>query len=388
MDIGGLAQLPGSLLVPTAPSTTTLSGAGTNGRVLVAGDLVHTGVGSQLHSYPFLPDDDLGCKPPAVRLGTLTVATELDDPAGVVAPDRVFQGRFECQLDGDDVTPARNAWRARANASEVVISDQLPVGAVCTLTESLDVGPLGGGNDWAVPVVKPERLVVAKREVRGFTVSNKVLPPVPDEPTTTPTPTPTPDAPVATPATSEPDPGAQARRRSRRRRRAPSRRAGRSQPVPSPATDHGSPRSPLPRRRRRRARARDGPDAGPVTTTAPFTLRGAFVWGPLLMLSLLTLLLAGPVSARRRRGAAALNPSWRGRSKSSAATRPSTSTAAGSNIVVAIASLKLSSTAAGIGPPPPSRPSYDGSPSAASRASMSTAIAAEPRTAPTWRVAL
>jgi hypothetical protein len=28
-----------------------------------------------------------------------------------------------------------------------------------------------------------------------------------------------------------------------------------------------------------------------MTTTAPFTLRGAFVWGPLLMLSLLTLLL-------------------------------------------------------------------------------------------------
>ena len=60
MDIGGLAQLPGSLLVPTAPSTTTLAGAGTNGRILVAGDLVHTGAG-ELHAYPFLPD-------PAARL--------------------------------------------------------------------------------------------------------------------------------------------------------------------------------------------------------------------------------------------------------------------------------------------------------------------------------
>jgi hypothetical protein len=28
-----------------------------------------------------------------------------------------------------------------------------------------------------------------------------------------------------------------------------------------------------------------------VTTTAPFTLRGAFVWGPVMMLSLLTLVL-------------------------------------------------------------------------------------------------
>ncbi len=34
----------------------------------------------------------------------------------------------------------------------------------------------------------------------------------------------------------------------------------------------------------------------PFTTTAPFTLRGAFVWGPMLLLSLLTLV----VRIRRR----------------------------------------------------------------------------------------
>jgi hypothetical protein len=33
-----------------------------------------------------------------------------------------------------------------------------------------------------------------------------------------------------------------------------------------------------------------------MTVTAPFTLRGAFVWGPLLLLSLLTLV----VRTRRR----------------------------------------------------------------------------------------
>ena len=36
--------------------------------------------------------------------------------------------------------------------------------------------------------------------------------------------------------------------------------------------------------------------AAPFTTTAPFTLRGAFVWGPMLLLSLLTLV----VRIRRR----------------------------------------------------------------------------------------
>ena len=44
----------------------------------------------------------------------------------------------------------------------------------------------------------------------------------------------------------------------------------------------------------RRVRAQGA--AGAFTTTAPFTLRGAFVWGPVMMLSLLTLL----VRIRRR----------------------------------------------------------------------------------------
>ena len=56
--------------------------------------------------------------------------------------------------------------------------------------------------------------------------------------------------------------------------------------------------------------------------------------------------------------------------------------AAGSSIEVAIASLNWSANLAGRAPVPPS-PVNGGSPSAASRASMSTAMAAEPSTAPT-----
>jgi len=295
VDVGGLAQLPGSLLVPTAPSTTTLSGAGTNGRVLVAGDLVHTGAGAQLHSYPFLPDDDLGCEAPAVRLGTLTVSAELDGPDDVVTADRFFEGRYECQLDGDNVTPADNSWRARANGSEVVLSDQLPVGAVCTLTEHLDDESLGGGNEWAVPVVKPERLVVAKRGARGFTVSNRVLPPEPAEPTATPTPTPTPEVPVASPVTSSPDPmPSPTSVPSSGPTKPPELPAPSTAPDPEP-TESATPPAAAPGGDPR------GTGRGPVTTTAPFTLRGAFVWGPLLMLSLLTLLLR--VRRRPRRPA-------------------------------------------------------------------------------------
>ena len=196
VDIGGLAQLPGSLLVPTQPSTTTLAGAGTNGRVMVGGDLVHTGAG-QLHSYPFLPDGDLRCTAQQVPVGTLTLDVDLDDPDRVVADDYVFEGRFECRLDGDNVTPADDTWRMRAGAETRVLSDQIPVGSVCLVTERLDDRP-APARDWAEPALRPGRVVVAKREPRGFRVTNRVLPlpPPPAPPTNTPTPTP--------PPTSEP----------------------------------------------------------------------------------------------------------------------------------------------------------------------------------------
>ena len=45
-----------------------------------------------------------------------------------------------------------------------------------------------------------------------------------------------------------------------------------------------------------------GSDApGPLTTTAPYTLRGAFVWAPLLLLSVLALRLRFPWRYKRRR---------------------------------------------------------------------------------------
>ncbi|WP_165367399.1 choice-of-anchor A family protein, partial [Phytoactinopolyspora endophytica] len=57
VDLHGYAQLPGSILVGSADSTTTIDLPGTNGRVLTAGDLVHGGgfsSGNEMHSYPFV----------------------------------------------------------------------------------------------------------------------------------------------------------------------------------------------------------------------------------------------------------------------------------------------------------------------------------------------
>ena len=99
--------------MPTAPSTTTLSGLGTNGRILVAGDLVHTGKG-ELHAYPYLPDAQLGCAADPVHLTTLSLDVWLVDPDKVVDKDRFYEGHFKCTLGDEDVTPDDDTWKLRA----------------------------------------------------------------------------------------------------------------------------------------------------------------------------------------------------------------------------------------------------------------------------------
>jgi choice-of-anchor A domain-containing protein len=298
VDIGGLAQLPGSLLVATAPSTTTLSGLGTNGRIMVAGDLVHTGAG-ELHAYPFLPDPQLGCAPDPVHLTSLSLDIVLVDPDNVVDPDRFFEGRFKCTLGEVDVTPVDNTWKMRAGGTARVLSDQIPAGASCTVTEQLGDGP-GPFREWADPAVQPDLVVVAKRRSLGYTITNRVRDvATPPTQTSTPTPTPTatptesepspePPAPTSTPSTSPtpstlpeptnlPEPTA-----------SPSDAPTVSPTTPgAPGSDDETPSADPPR---------DNDAAGPMTVTAPFTLRGAFVWGPMLLLSLLTLV----VRIRRR----------------------------------------------------------------------------------------
>jgi len=290
VDVGGQAQLPGSLLVPTAPSTTTLAGAGTNGRVLVGGDLVHAGSG-QLHAYPFLPDPDLGCAGEVAHLGTLTIDVEVDDPGKVVDPDRFFEGRFECRLGGVDVTPRNDTWQVRATAEPRVLSDQIPVGAICIVTERLQAPPATAWK-WVDPEFRPEKVKVAKRDPRSVVVLNRAVavPPPSAPPTLTADPAPTltadpePTETTETEATSpsdaptlvtEPTDGP-----------APPTPSSQPNPEPSPSNSASeeteAPRADPPGR---------GAGPGPLATTAPFTLRGAFVWGPLLMLSLLTMVL-------------------------------------------------------------------------------------------------
>ena len=298
VDIGGLAQLPGSLLVGTAPSTTTLSGLGTNGRIMVAGDLVHAGAG-ELHAYPFLADPQLDCAPDPVHYTSLSLDIVLVDPDNVVDPDRSFEGRFRCVLDEVDVTPDDNTWKMRAGGTARVLSDAIPAGAACTVTEQLGDGP-APFREWAEPGVQPDLVVVAKRQSLGYTITNRVrdVAPPPTQ-TSTPTPTPTatptesepspePPAPSSTPSSSPTSPTLPEPTNRPGPTTSPSASpAGSATSSPAPTSDDETPSSDPPR---------ESDAAGPMTVTAPFTLRGAFVWGPMLLLSLLTLV----VRIRRR----------------------------------------------------------------------------------------
>ncbi|WP_062078912.1 choice-of-anchor A family protein [Demequina globuliformis] len=59
IGIGGYGQYPGSWLVGNPASTTTMSAPGLNGRLYTAGNLVHTGSGTEFHNYAFT--GQLGC---------------------------------------------------------------------------------------------------------------------------------------------------------------------------------------------------------------------------------------------------------------------------------------------------------------------------------------
>jgi hypothetical protein len=306
VNLSGQAQLPGSLLVPTVPSTTTLSGQGTNGRILVAGDLVHSGAG-ELHAYPFLADPQLACAGDPVHLTALTLNVVIVDPDKVVDPERYYQGRYDCTLGGVNVTPPDNTWKLRAGVVPRVLSNQIPSGATCTVSERLDAAP-APFRTWADPAIAPDTVVVAKRQQLGFVITNKVKdqPPAPtqtpDTPTSNPSPSqaptqaapPPPPPSVETTPTPIPTPTPSSVPEPTNRPTLPSTPSAlptqEAVPTSSPSAGADAPEA--------GGHDNRGP-AGPLATTAPFTLRGAFVWGPLLMLSLLTLLLR--VKRRPRR---------------------------------------------------------------------------------------
>ncbi len=58
------AQVPGSVVVPTNGSATTVTAAGANGRYWVAGNLTQNGAGAEFHNFPFIGDETTDCRNP------------------------------------------------------------------------------------------------------------------------------------------------------------------------------------------------------------------------------------------------------------------------------------------------------------------------------------
>lgn len=143
VHVAGSSQVLGTILVPGAnpvaaePSLRVT--ASTNGRLLTGGTIVMDGVGNEHHNYPWI-SEPFQCipviEPPAV--GSVAIAKAID-PADLpfVPADVLFHGIVVCEGPGA-AGEVSAEWFVRAGETTVV--DDLPVGAACTIEESLGVG--------------------------------------------------------------------------------------------------------------------------------------------------------------------------------------------------------------------------------------------------------
>ena len=104
--------------------------------------------------------------------GGFTVAKVVNAPAGVVDASTVYSGTFSCTLDGDDVTPTPNTWSTTAGVPPVVVTDQVPLGSVCTLVETPPAAP-DGNHVWQPAEISPASVTITNADTSvGFTVTN------------------------------------------------------------------------------------------------------------------------------------------------------------------------------------------------------------------------
>ncbi|MDR7087235.1 choice-of-anchor A domain-containing protein [Aeromicrobium panaciterrae] len=150
--IGGSAQVPGSILVGPTTSTTTITSPGTNGRVLLAGNLVHgggTASGQEMHAYPFK-----GTLPPCEP------AEDVDTPADVADTDT--DADTDTAADADADLPADVADFGTDTESDVDTDLPADVADLGTDTESdvdtdqpADVADLGTDTESDVDTDQP-----------------------------------------------------------------------------------------------------------------------------------------------------------------------------------------------------------------------------------------
>lgn len=168
IQIGGTTQLPGSILVGSAGSRTTLGTSGGNGRVYTPGDLVHDGVGgttgTEMHALPF--DGSLGCVRASV--GTFQLAKAVTgDGASLVPDDTEFTVRWEV-TDGPDT--GRTGELAVKADGTVVDGPTLAVGDKITFSEP-DL-PTVPGITWGTPRIVENPITIGEGATPVVTVTN------------------------------------------------------------------------------------------------------------------------------------------------------------------------------------------------------------------------
>ena len=172
--LGDNDQLLGSVLVPTASSTTTLL-TSTNGRVFTGGDLVmgasnlSADAGLEIHNYGFRAEIDCA----AAAEGSLSIVKALDDPDSVVDTNREYTGEFAC---GTGVSAVTGSWTLTAGGPAFV-TPKIPAGVTCTVTEdALTTGPSANPTySWAAPTVTPSVITVTNSTTPvDVTVTNTV----------------------------------------------------------------------------------------------------------------------------------------------------------------------------------------------------------------------
>lgn len=139
VHIAGSSQVLGSILVPNAnpdASQPTLRvTASTNGRLYTNGTILMDGVGNEHHNYPWV-EAPFECIPiiEPTETGAITVSKVLPpEEAALLPPGTTFHGLVTCAAeDGGELIVE---WEVAPGETTTV--DGLPVGAECTITETV-----------------------------------------------------------------------------------------------------------------------------------------------------------------------------------------------------------------------------------------------------------
>ena len=173
VTLGDGDQLPGSILIPTPGSTTTIL-TSINGRFYTEGDVVFGGstqTGLEFHNYPFREE---ACG--AVTTGSLSIAKALVDADSVFDATRVYIGTYSC-TDSASAVVASGPWSITAGGPAFT-TPPVAAGSVCTVAEDALTAPpttTDASYIWRTPVVSPaSTTVVASVTPSAVTVTNEV----------------------------------------------------------------------------------------------------------------------------------------------------------------------------------------------------------------------